>query len=353
MKKILLLADSNSNHTRKWILLLKKQNHQVALFSFYPPKDNWFETNEIECHYFYQNNQVSLSKKMRYPLALFKAKNVLNIFQPDLVNAHYATSYGLLGVLLKPKKLITNFWGSDVFVFPKKSFFHAKILRYILLKSDLICSSSMVMSKEINRYTNKIIAYIPFGIDLDEYPRKSSPISISKEKNIVLGIVKTLELVYRIDVAIEAVRLLNQNLDSKFVLHIVGAGSLKSELSALATEAIIFHGKINQSEVPTFMHSLDLFLNTSDFESFGVSTIEAMACGIPVVAHNSGGSAEIISNQKTGFLYQPNLPENLAKTIQEIIENNSILPEVADNAYRLVSEKYSTNQTLALLEKYF
>lgn len=353
MKKTLLLADANSNHTRKWILLLRKRNHRVMLFSFYPPKDKWFEENEIEFDSFYRDNKVSLAKKIRYPFAIFKANKVLNAFQADIVNAHYATSYGLLGVLLKPKRLITNFWGSDVFVFPKKSFFHNKLLRYILSKSDLVCSSSLVMSKEINHYTNKKIAYIPFGIDLNEYPRKSSPMSISKEKTIVLGIVKTLEPVYRIDLAIEAVRLLNQTSDYKFVLHIAGSGSLESELKAQATEAVVFHGKIKQSDVPSFMHTLDLFVNPSEFESFGVSTIEAMACGIPVIAHNSGGSAEIISNQKTGFLYQPNIIEELTKIISEIVENSTFLPDIADNAYQLVSEKYSTDQTMACLEKHF
>lgn len=353
MKKTLLLADANSSHTRKWILLLKNQQHQVALFSFYPPKDNWFENNEVEFYSFFTNNHISRFKKMLYPLAIFKAKKVLSTFQADLVNAHYASSYGLLGALLKPKKLITNFWGSDVFVFPKKSPLHKKLLRYILSKSDLICSSSLVMSKEINLYTDKEIVYIPFGIDLNEYPRKINPLNISKEKTLVLGIVKSLESVYRIDVAIEAVRLLNQTFDFKVELHIAGAGSLESELKARATNAVKFHGKIQQNEVYAFLHTLDLFLNTSDFESFGVSTIEAMACGIPVIAHNSGGSAEIIDNQKTGFLYSPNIPEELALKIYDIVNNSAALNEISNNAFILVSEKYSVHQTLTLLQRYF
>ena len=302
MKKTLLLADANSNHTRKWLLLLKNLEHQVALFSFYPPKDNWFELNEIECHSFFSNNKVSLIKKLLYPMAFFQAKKVLNEFQAALVNAHYATSYGLLGVLLKPKKLITNFWGSDVFVFPKRSVLHKKLLRHILAKSDLICSSSLVMSQEINLYTNQKVVYIPFGVDLNEFSRKSRSLNFAEEKTVVLGMVKSLEPVYRIDVAIEALRLLNQSSTCKFELHIAGTGSLAPELKAQSTSAVRFLGKIQQKEVSTFLNTLDLFINTSDFESFGVSTIEAMACGVAVVAHNIGGSAEIIADNRTGFL---------------------------------------------------
>jgi glycosyltransferase involved in cell wall biosynthesis len=353
MKRTLLLADANSNHTRKWILLLQKHNHLVALFSLYPPNDDWFKIHQVECHSFFKNNTLSSLKKMRYPWAYFQAKKLLTSFQPDIVNAHYATSYGLLGAILKPKKLIVNFWGSDVFVFPKKSFLHARILRFIIAKAHTICSSSLVMSNEIKRYTSREIVVIPFGINTDEYPKKANPIEISKNRTIVLGIVKTLEPVYRIDVAINAVRLLNSTFDYKFVLHIAGAGSLEAELKNLASEDVVFHGKLNQNDVPAFLYSLDFFLNTSEFESFGVSTIEAMACGIPVIAHNAGGSAEIISVRKTGFLYQPNIPEELASTIFDIVENKNVLPAIVDEAYQMILEKYSIKQPMKLLEEHF
>lgn len=353
MKRTLLLADANSNHTRKWILLLQKQNHLVVLFSLYPPSDNWFKVNQIVCHSFFENIKLSFWKKFRYPLAYFHAKKIFTSFKPDIVNAHYATSYGMLGAMLKPEKLIINFWGSDVFVFPKKSFLHAIILRFIISKAHLICSSSSVMSKEINLYTTQTIALIPFGIDMKEYPKKVEQLHSPKSKPIVLGMVKTLEPVYRIDVAIDAVRILNSTFDYKFLLHIAGSGSLDSELKNLASDDVIFHGKIQQNEVAGFMHTLDIFLNTTDFESFGVSTIEAMACGIPIIAHHAGGSTEIISDMKNGILYQPNIPEELAHTILGLVENSAAIPEMVNEAHHLVREKYSVDQSLELIDKYF
>lgn len=341
MTKILLLADANSNHTRKWISMLQSLNHTVALFSFYPPNDDWFQTHRVQCHSFFKINALSSRNKWRYPLAYYQARKMSASFEPDLVNAHYATSYGLLGVMLKPKNLILNFWGSDVFDFPKKSFLHARILRFILSKAQLICSTSIVMRDEIKRYTKQEIQVIPFGINPDEYPKKSHPILQAQDKIIVLGIVKSLEPIYRIDLAIEAVRLLNLNPDRKFILHIAGAGSLESKLKSLGGEHTIFHGKINQSEVPAFLHTLDLFLNASEFESFGVSTIEAMACGIPVIAHNAGGSAEIISDHKNGFLYHPNSPEVLASTILYVVEIGDSLSGIVDAANKLILEKYN------------
>jgi glycosyltransferase involved in cell wall biosynthesis len=95
---------------------------------------------------------------------------------------------------------------------------------------------------------------------------------------------------------------LNKSYPNTFDLFICGSGSLEIELKKLADNNIYFLGKINQEEVPTFLYTLDIFLNTIEFESFGVSTIEAMACGLPVIAYKAGGAEEIIQHDENGIL---------------------------------------------------
>ncbi len=353
MKRVLLLADANSNHTRKWILLLKKQQIEVAVFSLYPSLDNWHQLNEVPLTTFYSDSKLSFWKKTGYLMAFFRAKKLINRFQPDVLNAHYATSYGLLGALLNPKKLILNFWGTDVFVFPKKSWFHKRCLQWIINRANVICSSSMVMSVEIRKYTQQEIILIPFGIDIEVYQAKPFRQVLITKKPIVLGIVKSLEPVYRIDIAIDAIKILNATSGYQFVLHIAGSGTLEKTLKSKSSNDIVFKGKIDQSLVPNFMRSLDLYINTTQFESFGVSTIEAMACGVPVIAHKAGGSAEIIENKKTGFLYSPNTPQILAETILEIIQDTEQLENITHQAYKHVLNHYSTTQTLKKLKEIF
>ena len=340
MKKIVLLADANSSHTRKWIEILLEQGNHVRIFSFYPLTDSWLNERGVSQESYFSETKLSLVKKLRYPLAYFKAKKFLQQAPYDAVNAHYATSYGLLGALLRPKKLILNFWGTDILVFPKKSFLHKKLMQWIITQAHVLCAPSKIMKNEIEQYTTKNIALIPFGIDLNQYPLKPASTALKTKTSIRLGIVKSLEPIYCIDVAIEAVDWLHKNSAYRFELHIAGSGSLSESLQAINTTGKKFYGKIKQEDVPQFLHRMDLFLNPTQFESFGVSTLEAMACGVPVIAHDAGGASEIIINN-SGVLYSPNKPEVLAQKIIELVEAPQQYNQLQENGRKHVENTYS------------
>ena len=323
--------------------MLLELNIQVRVFSFYPVFDNWFTERGVEHQSFFSKPGVSKLKKLIYPMAYFKAKTFLRRNEYDVVNAHYATSYGLLAALLKPKKLMLNFWGTDIFVFPKKSFLHKKLIQWIMSKADILCASSRILYVEIRRYTNQDVVIVPFGIDLEKYSFKNKPFVFKKNDSIKLGLVKSLEPIYRIDVAIAALNVLNQKSPYRFELHIAGSGSQEGELKAHKSEAVFFYGRIAQEDVPNFLNRLDIFLNVTDFESFGVSTIEAMACGVPVIAHDAGGSAEIIENNMNGILYSPNDPKVLVDKILELIDDPKQLDALALEARNDVENQYSLN----------
>lgn len=342
MKKVLLLADCNSNHTRKWALLLRKNGNMVRIFSLYPIEDNWAKLNGIEIYHFFTRpyRKVSKISKLLYPFAVFRVNELLKTFAPEIVNAHYASSYGLIGALAKTKKFYVSFWGTDAFVFPKKSVLHRKLISLICKKSDLILSSSKTMSNEIKLYTQKSVETIPFGIDMNQFEPRHCDISATK-KSFKIGILKSLEPIYRIDIAIEAIKTLNDTYPNKFELFICGAGSLENELKRLGDSHIHFLGKLNQEEVPSFLNSLDIFLNTTQFESFGVSTIEAMACGLPVIAHQSGGAEEIISHNMNGVLYQPNTSASIVKAIDELVKQPQKMMELGQNARKHIDTNYN------------
>ena len=321
--------------------MLLELNIQVRVFSFYPVFDNWFIEHGVEHQSFFSKPGVSKLKKLLYPLAYFKAKTFLRRNEYDVVNAHYASSYGLLAALLKPKKLMLNFWGTDIFVFPKKSLLHKKLIQWIMSKADILCASSRILYAEVRSYTKQDVVIVPFGIHLEKYSFKTKPNLIKKNDSIKLGLVKSLEPIYRIDVAIDALNLLNQKSPYHFELHIAGSGSQEVELKARKSEAVFFYGRIVQEDVPNFLNRLDVFLNVTDFESFGVSTIEAMACGVPVVAHDAGGSAEIIEHKVNGMLYSPNDPKVLADKILELVENPKQRDALALQARNDVENRYS------------
>ena len=105
---------------------------------------------------------------------------------------------------------------------------------------------------------------------------------------------------------------------------IVGDGPLRKELEELAkgldlSESVVFAGA--REDIPEVMHALDLFVLTSLNEGLGRVLLEAMACGVPVVASRVGGVAEIVLHRETGLLVPPENPEGIAEAILEILND--------------------------------
>ncbi len=99
---------------------------------------------------------------------------------------------------------------------------------------------------------------------------------------------------------------------------------LQSRLSAHLGSHVTFCGLVPHGEVVNYYHNSDVFINPSFYESLGMSTIEAMACGIPVVTTPVGGVPEVIEDGKSGSLVEPGDPDELARAIGRLLEDESL-----------------------------
>jgi len=110
-----------------------------------------------------------------------------------------------------------------------------------------------------------------------------------------------------------------------FMLHIGGKGVMLDTYIEMAIESGIeanckFYGEIDRSKIAEFYSGLDLFVLPSRYETFGIVLIEALACGIPVIATKCGGPEEIVTKE-TGILVEKDNPVMLAKAIDEMSKN--------------------------------
>ncbi|MCM8791797.1 MAG: glycosyltransferase [Candidatus Omnitrophica bacterium] len=95
-------------------------------------------------------------------------------------------------------------------------------------------------------------------------------------------------------------------------------------------------------EVSTVMERLNLLVHASiEPEAFGRVIIEAQASGVPVVATRLGGPAEIIEDEKTGFLVTPRDPDDMAKAVIRIIQDENLASRISESAYEKVRQKYN------------
>src|ERR1700733_5345932 len=115
MKKILILGNAGSPHIVKWASGLVSKGYIVKIFSLTPYSGETLKDLGIEV----KCSSYAGKAKILYPLAVDEVWQLIKDFKPDIMHAHYASSYGLLGAYSRFHPYILTTWGSDVFVFPK------------------------------------------------------------------------------------------------------------------------------------------------------------------------------------------------------------------------------------------
>jgi glycosyltransferase involved in cell wall biosynthesis len=323
--KVLLVSDINSAHTQKWAIALAKQGIEVGVFSFRAPIYNWFLENNIAV--FYINNSSNHSEKLGSKILYLKQlpflKKCIKKFKPDVLHAHYASSYGLLGVLASFHPLFVSFWGTDVFEFPKKSVVNRLVFSKILQKADVLFSTSNFMAIEAQHYTEKTINVIPFGIDTTLFKKLEEPNNNSNQ--LIIGTIKSLEEIYGIKYLINAFKLLkDKHPEIPLKLMLVGDGSQSAMLKKLVVDLGIesdvdFVGRVKHEETILYHNKIDIFVNVSLFESFGVSVLEASACEKPVIATKVGGLTEVVDDGITGILVPPKSIEEITLALEKLV----------------------------------
>lgn len=349
-----MLGDGGSSHIQKWVSGLCAQQVEVGLFSLHQFDADIYKHLEA-CSIL--NNPPSraarsLFSKLSYLKHTKAIRRQLDAYKPDILHAHYATSYGLLAGKTHFRPLIISAWGSDVYDFPKSSVLHKRMLKNVLSKADLICSTSYCMREETAKYTRKKIEVVPFGVDTEVF--KPVENSLAGKDEIVIGTIKSLEKKYGVDLLIKAfAEAVAQNPGKKLKLLIVGDGSKRTEYQKLVNalgmaERVTFTGRVGHSEVVKYHQRIDIFVSLSilDSESFGVSLVEAMSCGKPVIASDVAGFREVLGEAKCGILVPKHNHQEAAAAITGYIRRPAQALRYGQNARKRVKEHYDWEQNL-------
>ncbi|MBE0501805.1 MAG: glycosyltransferase, partial [Desulfuromonadales bacterium] len=200
----------------------------------------------------------------------------------------------------------------------------------VWLKSKLINIGSSRIVFVSDRLREHYVAKLGFsakksitihnGVDLSTfYPDKNE--SLRRElgigpQQVVIGAVGNIRKSKGYDVFLKAARLVYaQNPECRFVVAGQGAGVLFEELLQLRKELNlegIFHFVGFQSDAAKVLNNFDIFVLPSITEGFSISTVEAMACGLPVIVTKSGGPEEIVADSIDGLMVSAGDPEGLA-----------------------------------------
>ena len=314
-----------------FILLLANIKHIYYIIKFYKEFPKFSLTWLYTCHFYKQFNDAAIIHVQygtnKYPIDILKK---IGYFKPSV---------------------IATFHGHDAF-FPINGFipnngYYDNLFRY----GNLITVNTPYLGEKILELgcPTALLSIVPVGVDMDFfYPNIEKK---GMHKTLKLITVGRLVKVKGHQFCIEAVKqLINKGIE--VTLTIIGEGPERSNLENLIAkyhlEDIVFmKGSKTQQEVRLGLWEHDLYLLTTialpdgRSETQGLATLEAQACGLPVIVFDSGGVKYTLEDGVSGFVCKEYDVEEVVANIIKLIDNPSLLTKMSDQAVTFVNENYS------------
>lgn len=271
--------------------------------------------------------------------------DVVNNHNIDLLHVHYAiphasAAYMAKQILAKQGKnipVITTLHGTDITLVGRDKTY-SPVVTFSMNESDVLTAVSENLKEETykNFDIKKPIEVIYNFVDVARFNRKpvdafKQLIAPNGEKIIVHA--SNFRKIKRVQDVIDTFKLLNKKIPAKLLL--IGDGPERPHLEDDARHCssstnIRFLGK--QEQMEDILPIADLFLLTSEYESFGLAALEAMAAEVPVISTNAGGLPEIIIDGYCGYMSTVGNVNEMAENACKILKDKDTLEQFKKNA---------------------
>ena len=198
------------------------------------------------------------------------------------------------------------------------------------------------------------------GIDVNAYSPRTTHAdrkAAQKETNkcVKIGIIARLDRVKDHSNLLNSCVILN-NLNDNFKLFIVGDGPMRKPLERqvkelLLEKKVVFTG--TRHDIADILNDLDIYVLSSISEGISLTLLEAMACGLPVVATDVGGNPEVVINNKTGFIIPPKDPEKFAEKILILCQDENLRKRMGNAGRDRVLERFNILDTAKTYEQFY
>ena len=345
---------------------LAENGHQIHFISYDKP----FRLNEQSKNIFYHRVTISNYPLFKYPPFEFNlASKIAEIAvenKLDILHIHYAVPFTMCAYIAKQMvkgvqdfKIISTLHGTDVTIVGQNNS-TKNLMSFILNQSDIVTAVSNSLANEANEIFDikQRIHTIYNFIDIKEFSPNKYDIEyrnlIAKQHEKIIIHVSNLRPVKRPIDVLKSYMLIRQKIPSKLV--IIGDGPKKQQINKyistynLGNDVLFLNKEI---DIPKLLAISDLFLLTSEKESFGLAALEAMSSGLPVVSTNTGGLQELNIDGETGFLTDVGDIEQLAACSLKILCNDELRKKLSKNAINRAVTQFNKEYVVAKYEKLF
>jgi len=276
----------------------------------------------------------------------------------DLLHAHFAYPAGFTAAIVKKRlgrPLVVTVHGYDVLVDERRRYgirlkrdFERAVKSALDAADRVIVNSTYLYETASSLTSDEKLILIPQGVDLRRFkPRRDEKLrrELGLQDKLVIFTLKEHNRISGIEYLILAFKKLVNGGIRDTVLLIGGSGPLTPLYEKLVhklgiASLVKFTGKLPRSLVPRYMNIIDVYVQPSLLEGFGLALTEAMACAKPVIASRVGGLIDQVVDGYNGLLVEPARPEALADALCYVLENPSERSRMGLNARRIVEEMF-------------
>lgn len=327
---------------------LADKGHQVHFITYQQP----VRLNVFNANIFYHEVRVPTYPLFDYPpyevaLASTMVDVILN-YDLDLLHVHYAIPHAsaayMAKQIVKQKNgrnvpVITTLHGTDITLVGKDKTYEP-VVTFSLNESDAITAVSHNLREETFKFFNiqKEIDVIHNFVDITRFNKK--PIDafrkvIAPEGEKILIHASNFRKVKRVGDVVHLFAAVRKQMPAKLMM--VGDGPERNSMEELCRELNVmddvrFVGK--QEQIEDILAVSDVFVLPSEYESFGLAALEAMAAHNIVISTNAGGLSEIIVQNETGFMANVGDVAAMSEFAIEILRNDEKLEQMKENAFQ-------------------
>ncbi len=330
---------------------LAQKGHEIHLVSYAPP----FRLRAFHQNIFLHEVDVASYPLFKYPpyeLGLAtKLVELAEIYGLDIIHAHYAVPHAASAYLAKkifnsPRlKTVTTLHGTDITLVGVDPSFR-RVVKFAIEQSDGVTAVSRYLRRRtIEEFgiTREIRVIYNF-VELDRPDRNRDACSrpaFAPEGEKILMHASNFRPVKRIGDVVRVYARVRERIPAKLLL--IGDGPERPHIQQLVKEMglssdVHFLGEQDQLE-PLFFCT-DLFLLPSEQESFGLTALEAMNCGVPIIAADVGGLPEVIVHGETGYLLPVGDIEGMAAKAVDLLSDPAKMSLFRAQARRRAEEHF-------------
>jgi N-acetyl-alpha-D-glucosaminyl L-malate synthase BshA len=348
-------------------IALARRGHEIHFITYAQP----FRLPAFLPHVYFHEVDVGRYPLFEYPpydLALAVRMHEVTLAHGlDLLHCHYAiphaTSAWIAKEMLRQSRtdirVVTTLHGTDITIVGQDPSFRP-ITKFSIEKSDGLTAVSRYLQQEtLTTFgcTACRIEVVPNFIDPAVYDRSRYTSlldeQVAGDKRVLMH-VSNFRPVKRVGDVVRVFARVVERVPS--VLIMVGDGPDRVVAEAEARDLglqdkVFFLGKIEA--VAPLLAGADLFLLPSNSESFGLSALEALACGVPVIGTNAGGLPEVVRDGETGILCDPGDVQRMAEASVEILSDRERWQGMSDLGATDARQRFSIDEIVATYEAFY